>query len=276
MNSNQSLWKPGWLLAGQISAVVLLVSWFYPASHQYWVQLDSWFFWKMNGSMIDHPSWQYIMAWANYRAADLVPALLVLFLYLHFCIKGKYFYSITQRVTQGVTIFVLLLSTIIVYKFGLFEGLLRHFALSDLLPRRSATYVFENTVRLDELFPDINSKVTSKDSFPGDHAMVLLFSTVFISYYAGTIYGAISFLIAVIFIMPRLIGGAHWLSDVLVGGGAIVLASSSLYLATPIHKIVSDYLLKYITAVLRYAKNLYPKDKTGDHDKRNITEVKIP
>lgn len=76
--------------------------------------------------------------------------------------------------------------------------------------------------------------------------------------------------------MPRLIGGAHWLSDVLVGGGAIVLASSSLYLATPIHKIVSDYLLKYITAVLRYAKNLYPKDKTGDHDKRNITEVKIP
>lgn len=183
MNSNQSLWKPGWLLAGQISAVVLLVSWFYPASHQYWVQLDSWFFWKMNGSMIDHPSWQYIMAWANYRAADLVPALLVLFLYLHFCIKGKYFYSITQRVTQGVTIFVLLLSTIIVYKFGLFEGLLRHFALSDLLPRRSATYVFENTVRLDELFPDINSKVTSKDSFPGDHAMVLLFFAVFCCFY---------------------------------------------------------------------------------------------
>jgi len=45
--------------------------------------------------------------------------------------------------------------------------------------------------------------------------------------------------------MPRLIGGAHWLSDILVGSGAIILASSTLYLATPIHKIVSDYFSAY-------------------------------
>lgn len=253
-NSYQSLWKPVWLITGQISALLLLITWLHPVSHQYWLQLDTWFFWKMNGSMVGHPTWQHVMAWANYRAADLLPALLVLFLYLHFCIKGNNFQVFSQRITYGLSLFVLLLLTIIVFKFGIFDLLLRHFGLTDLLPRRSATYVFEHTVRLDVLFPDINSKVTSKDSFPGDHATVLIFFTVFIYYYAGKSYGAISLLVALIFIMPRLIGGAHWLSDVLVGSGYIVIASCSLYLATPIHQFVSDSLSGYVDSLLRYFK----------------------
>jgi len=216
--------------------------------------LDSWFFWQVNGSLKGNPTWQYVMAWANYRAADLLPAISVLLLYLHFCIQAKSFSDTAQRVSHGLTIFVLLLITIVVFKFGVFEGLLGHFALTDLLPRRSATYVFENTIRLDQIFPDINSKITSKDSFPGDHATVMIFFAIFISYYAGRIYGGLCFLLALIFIMPRLIGGAHWLSDILVGSGTIILASSTLYQATPIHKIVTDYLSEYVIFLLRYFK----------------------
>lgn len=244
---NNRLWKTGWLIAAQLAALCLLLSWLLPSSHQLWVELDTWFFWQMNGSMVDRPTWQYIMALANHRMADLVPASLVALLYLHFCLKGKNKEQVNQRITYGVTIFCLLLVTIVVFKFGIFEFLLRHFSLTDLLPRRSATYIFDNTVRLDEIFPSINSKVTSKDSFPGDHATVLIFFTVFITFYAGHIYGGITLMLSLIFILPRLVGGAHWLSDILVGSGYIILASTSLYLATPLHKIISNYLSHFIT-----------------------------
>jgi membrane-associated phospholipid phosphatase len=253
-DDDKKLWKPVWLLAGQLSALLLLISWLLPSSHQIWQQLDTWFFWNMNGSMVNRPDWQYIMALANHRMADLVPASLIALLYLHFCFKGINTGHFTERVTYGVTIVVFLFLTIIVFKFGIFEFLLRNFGLTDLLPRRSATYIFNNTIRLDEIFPSINSKVTSKDSFPGDHATVLIFFTVFIHFYAGRIYGGLAFLFSLIFIMPRLIGGAHWLSDVLVGGGFIVLAASSLYLATPLHKVVSDYLAKYVNSILTRLK----------------------
>ncbi len=229
---SKNLWKPAWLIAGQLSALLLLFSWLLPSSHQIWVQLDTWFFWNMNGSMIDRPYWQYIMALANHRMADLLPASLVALLYLDFCYKGAKTGQVAVRITYGFTILMLLFATIIVFKFGIFELLLRHFALTDLLPRKSATYVFDNTIRLDEIFPSINSKVTSKDSFPGDHATVLLFFTVFIRFYAGRIYAGVTFVLSLVFIMPRLIGGAHWLSDILVGSGYIVLASCSFYLAT--------------------------------------------
>lgn len=257
--SKEHLWKPVWLLAGQLLALLLLVSWLYPATHQLWQQLDTWFFWKMNGSMIGQPGWQYVVALANYRLADLLPAFLVVVLYLHFCLKSVDSAQFNQRITSGVTIFVLLLVTIVIFKFGIFEFLLHYLGLTDLLPRRSATYVFENALRLDELYPSINTKVDSKDSFPGDHASVLLFFAVFIRFYAGRIYGSLALLIALIFIMPRLIGGAHWLSDVLVGGGYIALASTSLYLATPIHQFISDKLAKHVAAALSWLTGLKNK-----------------
>jgi len=257
--SKQHLWKPAWLLAGQSLALLLLISWLYPSTHHLWQQLDTWFFWKMNGSMIARPDWQYVVALTNYRLADLLPAFLVVVLYLHFCLKSADSTQFNQRITSGVTTFVLLLVTIVIFKFGIFEFLLHYLGLTDLLPRRSATYVFENTVRLDELYPSINTKVTSKDSFPGDHASVLLFFTIFIRFYAGRIYGSLALLIALIFIMPRLIGGAHWLSDVLVGGGYIALASTSLYLATPIHQFISDSLAAPVASSLSWLTGMKAK-----------------
>ena len=74
---NNRLWKTGWLIAGQVTAMCLLLSWLLPSSHQLWVALDTCFFWQMNGSMVDRSTWQYIMALANHRMADLVPAILV-------------------------------------------------------------------------------------------------------------------------------------------------------------------------------------------------------
>ncbi len=255
--SNTALWKSACLITCQVVAFFLLISWLSPTLHPVWMRIDTWFFYTMNGSMIEQPSWQYLMALANHRLADLVPASLVAILFLHFSYKGIESGEFTLRITYGINIIVLLLLTIIFFKFGIYKFLLQYLSLTDLLPRKSATYIFDNTVRLDTIYPSIDTKVLSKDSFPGDHATVLIFFTVLIRFYAGRVYGSMALIITMVFIMPRLIGGAHWLSDIIVGSTFIVLTSTSLYLATPFQKILTNYLYPYVDFSLCFLKQKF-------------------
>jgi len=261
-DNQQSLWKPVWLIAGQMIAITLLFSWLLPSSHNYWQNIDTWIFWQLHGTLFDSPNWQLFMAIANYRLTDLVPAILVLVIYLHFCFKGTTNTEIDQRLTYGLTIFILLLLSLIVFKLGTIDYILKGFELSQYLPRKSATHIFENVILLDELYPVMEPKVRSRFSFPGDHASVLFFFAVFISFYAGRLYGGLIFFVAILFAMPRLIGGAHWFSDVIVGAGYFVLISTSLCLATPIHKITSDKLHRPVVFITNWMrKNFYFIDK---------------
>ncbi len=43
--------------------------------------------------------------------------------------------------------------------------------------------------------------------------------------------------------MPRLIAGAHWFSDVVIGSGCIVLFFAGWGLFTPFHKIAIDLFM---------------------------------
>jgi hypothetical protein len=46
-----------------------------------------------------------------------------------------------------------------------------------------------------------------------------------------------AWLLAAILVLPRLVGGAHWLTDILIGSGSMALVSISLLMATPVHDV---------------------------------------
>jgi membrane-associated phospholipid phosphatase len=83
--------------------------------------------------------------------------------------------------------------------------------------------------------------------FPGDHATTLLLFTVLYSFYAGRKLGAFAALYAIFRILPRLIVGAHWASDIIVGSGCLVLFFLSLALCTPFHTWTIDRIEKILT-----------------------------
>jgi membrane-associated phospholipid phosphatase len=83
--------------------------------------------------------------------------------------------------------------------------------------------------------------------FPGDHATTLLLFTVLYSFYAGRKLGTIASLYALFRLFPRLIVGAHWASDIIVGSGCLVLFFLSLALCTPFHLWCVDKIEKIIT-----------------------------
>lgn len=88
--------------------------------------------------------------------------------------------------------------------------------------RASPTLMLDNIHRVSELL-HISTKDASRDSFPGDHGMMLLIFSAFMLRYFGKVAGLIGLIIAVVFAFPRVMIGAHWLTDIVVGSMTVVL-----------------------------------------------------
>ncbi|MCX8000300.1 MAG: phosphatase PAP2 family protein [Leptospiraceae bacterium] len=108
---------------------------------------------------------------------------------------------------------------------------------------------------------DVNTtlkiKDRSKSSFPGDHANFLL---LFCFFYGSVVGGPLNkylYMYASLRSLPRLIVGAHWFSDILVGSLSMTLFCASLLLYTPFR----IWALKWIE------KNL-KKIQIVDHEKK--------
>ena len=124
--------------------------------------------------------------------------------------------------------------------------------LGHLLPvqRASPTHFFENINRVGEL-TGINTKDSSRDSFPGDHGMMLIIFAVFMLRYFTVRSFIIALGIFVIFILPRIMIGAHWFSDIAVGSLSVVLVGLSWWLLTPASDALLNLLDKHLPGKYR-------------------------
>ncbi len=207
-----------WLLGG-----LLLGSWFFGPTRVVWDRLDLAVFNALNGSLAGPHWWKVFWAMANNRAFDLVPAGITTFVIFAFVRADHGRYSV------GRSAAILMLAVFILA--------VRKIASIDILEvlRSSPSLVIDGAIRLSEEIPWIVTKDHSSKSFPGDHSLVLMMLLPFFWVYAGSAWGIGYSALTVIFSLPRLVSGAHWLTDDLVGSGAIALFSMSLLLATPLH-----------------------------------------
>lgn len=227
MTINRDTFKWRWLAGCQLGAFALLGSWMYAPTRVWWDKLDSAVFTTLNTSLAElGPGWQLLWAVGNNRSMDLVMAAIFAGLYLHFIFAGERG-RILPRVATGCFIalyafLVLELSRNVVFTF----------------PRLSPTLVEEGAVRLSSTLSWVNPKDSSGDSFPGDHAIALFIFVSMIWFYAGRRYGVWALAVALPCALPRLVAGAHWASDLLVGSAFMVLVFQSLLMASPLQKII--------------------------------------
>ena len=90
------------------------------------------------------------------------------------------------------------------------------------------------------------AKDWSSTSFPGDHGMMLLIFTFYMLRYFGKKAFAASLLVVIVFSMPRIMSGALWLTDVVVGSGAICSSVLSWMLLTPASERVIALFDRYL------------------------------
>ncbi|RAU31755.1 phosphatase PAP2 family protein [Enterobacter sp. ECC-175] len=200
--------------------LALFFSWYLPVNHGFWFSLDSGLFHFFNQELVKSRAFLWLVAITNNRAFDAISLLAMGCLMLSFWLKAD---KSGRRhiIIMGL---VMLLTAVVV------NQLAQH-----LMPvkRASPTLYFTDIYRVSELL-HIPTKDASKDSFPGDHGMMLLIFSAFMLRYFGKKAFVIALIIVVVFILPRVMIGAHWLTDIVVGSLTAVLIGLPWCLMTPL------------------------------------------
>ena len=230
-------WRWRWFLGCQLAAAVLLGSKFVPPFDALWQRLDLAVFETTNASLASGHAWQLLWAITNHRAFDAAAGGFFLLIFAWFIFQGRG-RERCQRLAAGAfafawTVLVLDFSSDWVFNF-------RH---------PSPTLVVADAVRLSELVPHIKIKDSSGASFPGDHGTALIMFTATIGFFAGRRLGMLAAAGAVLFALPRLMSGAHWLSDIAVGSASVALVALALAFATPLHAIAVRLIAVPVTKV---------------------------
>lgn len=205
----------------------LFLSWYLLPQHGFWFTLDKAIFYSFNDRLVEHHGFALLVAVTNFRGFDLVSLLAMGLLYLYYW-RRETPQGRRRLLAIGIT---MLLSAVVLNQLG------------HLLPvqHASPSLYFENTHRVSEL-TGIPAKDASRDSFPGDHGMMLMIFACFMGRYFGLRPFLAGMVILVIFSLPRVMAGAHWFTDIAVGSLSVVLVGLSWWLLTP----ASDRLVNWL------------------------------
>lgn len=239
------------VLLSMVVAVVLLGSWLgsqevykdnkdrlalrYVPTETLWKKIDYKAFLTLNGTMKERPAMQMLWGVGNHRCFDLVSAAWMVLLFMIYYIRNPRNEDRTALLQFALYMTVVLLIAVVMSELTI------HF-------RRCSPGATDEMMRRSVMLSDAQYsipwevKTGSTTSFPGDHAMVLLFIGSFIIYRVRSWYGWAAGAGVVFFMLPRLAGGGHWLSDVLVGSMFFYLMFFPLFLLKPVRERVQGWM----------------------------------
>lgn len=211
--------------------IALFLSWYLPGNSGFWFELDKGVFFFFNHLLGQSQAFLYFVAFTNLRPFDVVAFLFMLGIFYSYYrkqdIKGK-----CWMLAMGVT---MLVTAVIAKQFDLFLNMERPSA------SKFFTLMGDSVLRVSELsgWP---AKDWSSSSFPGDHGMFLLIFSFFMFRYFGWRAFAKSAAVVLVFSLPRIMSGAHWVTDIAVGAASVNFIVLSWMLMTP----ASDYVIRVI------------------------------
>jgi membrane-associated phospholipid phosphatase len=231
-------WRLRPLLACHVVALLVLASWLWSPTRSIWDEVDLQLFALLNEPVHAAGLWAKTWAIGSMRPVDMGVGVLMLAVML----KSDLVFSAAQ-IRKALFAFLVTLLVMLLFRVGFAE-------LVKLMDwqRPSPSLVVEGTARLTELFPGWEERWDMKDSasrsFPGDHASVLLIWAMFMSFFARNWRLLLVWVMAAIFMLPRLVAGAHWGSDAFVGGVFLALLGLAWSCFTPCAYKASEWLEK--------------------------------
>lgn len=184
-----------------------------------WDRIDESLFFALNGSLALNETWLHLWVLAGSRLFDVIPGLTII---------GCYATLLRQRprLHRGFLLLQFSWAAVFIWTWQAYiADLVMELRVSPshvLLPFTDIKHVLEWVPRV---------KSGSYDCFPGDHASVLVFFCVLFAYLLERRTSLVFIAIAPLFCLPRLMSGAHWLSDIAVGGVACGLIGAAVFMA---------------------------------------------
>ena len=223
-----------YLILFNILGALLFLSWLVPENHGFWFNIDKNIFYFFNNMLTESKAFMYFVSFINLRGFDIIAFIGMLIIFYDYFSKkdlqGKRFLFCV-----GIT---MLLTAILV------KQVLAFFPID----RTSPTIFFKETMHLPvNLISELsgwNTKCRSSDCFPGDHGIMLLIFSSYMWRYCNFEAFKKCLIVFIIFSLPRIMGGAHWFTDVVVGSTSTNLLLTSWILLTPASDKVVSWLEK--------------------------------
>lgn len=202
-----------------IIAILLLLSWSVPHIHYFWDRIDEYTYKGLHAFFLQTESLQRFWAIMNSRIGDNTSHALFFLLFIRYIFSDNGIY-IKKRLKQVAFILTAVVISIITSK-----SVQSFIAERVSIKRNSPSLVYGHTVLLSEAYPELkNIKDSSRRCFPGDHAMTLFLLIGFIFHYIKKPkLCLIAVFASIIFILPRLISGGHWITDAIMGSFPIAV-----------------------------------------------------
>lgn len=252
-------WLPliGWTAAG----LLLFATWILPETGGAWEAFDVWVFRVMNGTVAQSEVWATIWALTGGRHFDVFSALLIVVIYLYYVGSGDF-----ALFRHGVA-FGLMTAVLLVVVIGLQRQIIAY-------PRLSPSLVLDGFHSIQSVVPWSIAKEGSDRSFPGDHATVTMILAVLWWLGFNWRFGMVGVALAFFFALPRLAAGAHWGTDVVIGGGSVTLITLGLVTASPLPWYIyraalrpTDWALSFW---IRFADELSPEGRDNVNPTRQV------
>ncbi|AKX45503.1 hypothetical protein AKN87_10685 [Thiopseudomonas alkaliphila] len=246
----QARWRKTSFILLQLFSILLLSSWLIPSTASLWRWVDEPVYRLLNGSLGHFAAWDLLWAFLSTRVADLLAGsvMLISLIYKDFIFKQA-------QLKIALLTFISLLTVMLIWR-TVFTKVITQLGLQHASP----SVFFGDGFQLSQAFPWMERYLEIKDrssrSFPGDHASVLLLWLLFTSYFAQGKQRLLVIALGIFFILPRLVAGAHWLSDNLVGGLFLALQSLAWGYCTPLTHSLTQGLNWMTTPILRLAQHV--------------------
>jgi membrane-associated phospholipid phosphatase len=190
-------------------------------------------------------AWLHVWAVASLRPFDAVVGVILLAL----LIRGDWVFKAMQ-VRQAFFGFLGILLLLLFIRM-LFSKLAAQMGWQH----HSPSMVISGAIQMSDYFPGLEKtwelKDRSSQSFPGDHASVLLIWGMFMTVFAKRISQIVVIWgLALLFMMPRLVAGAHWGQDDYIGGVLLALLALGWGYYTPFAARFSGGLVRVTTPLL--------------------------
>lgn len=228
----ESDWNPHLLIGLNFISALLLISWLWPVTRAAWDLIDISIFTNLNDSLKTGDKWQTLWAIANWRLSDVPQFILILSIAFYWIFKQNK--KLSKERAIKFFIFIILCFSI----YTCFKLILKILDFN----RQGPTGEIAGAFQLSKTITWLTVKDYSHSAFPGDHGFVLICSIVFYWINGGFRLGLVSLTIFAPFLLPRLVVGAHWTTDIMVGSIFISLVTISCYFGTPLQSRSSLWL----------------------------------
>lgn len=222
------------LIFWHLFVLILLLSFLWEGTSVYWNALDVSCFRFLNNSLEGNLFLQKFWAFGNLRIADWIEdAVFILFFTLYVRSFPK---ELRTRKICEVIIAVAYCAFIILY---VNHGIFRTWGHIDHL---SPSMALDGVVDVSHVLWT-KVKTGSAASFPGDHGTTALFFPIILCWLRASMKMRIwAWSYAAFLCLPRMIVGAHWLSDIIVGSSGVALIFSAWLFCTPLLNRLSSLL----------------------------------